>query len=157
MKKILIYLCLFLLFSCKSQNIVKQNKAEFYLKKTIEIFEQQKGKIDVKNDFILLSSMNFNDTILKDAKYCIGIAIMNSNSTMNLKYEKTYEYRNFTVISKDALNVFKSLLRSVPHKNVNKNNIPGLMYNPFNVTFYLDKNGKIVYIYPDIYQMYYNE
>lgn len=157
MKKILIYLCLFLLFSCKSQNIVKQNRAEFYLKRTIEIFEEKKRKIDTKSDFILLSSMNFNDTILKDAKYCLGISIMSSNLTNNLKYKKTFTYKDFTVISNDALNVFKALLLPAPYKNVNKNDNEGVMYNPFSVTLFLDKNGKIVYVSPDDYENYYKK
>lgn len=157
MKNILIGLCLFLLFNCHSQSIVKRNKAEFYLNKTIEIYEQKKGKIDIENDFIFLSSMNFNDTILKDAKYCVGIAVMSSKSTKNLEYKKTYKYKDFTIVSKDTLNVFKSLLSSVPYKNINKNNIKGLMYNPFNVTLFLDKNGKIVYISPADYEIYYKE
>lgn len=157
MKKILICICLFLLFNCNSQSIVKQNKAELYLNKTIEIFEKNKRKIDVNSDFIFLSSINFNDTILKDAKYCLGISIMSSNLTSNLKYKKTFKYKGFTVVSKDTLNVFKTLLIPAPYVNVNKNDKKGVMYNPFNITLFLDKKGKIIYTSPDIYQSYYAE
>jgi hypothetical protein len=155
MKKILIYLFLFLLFSCKSQNIDKEDKARFYLNKTIEIFEEKKHKIDSENDFILLSSMNFNNTILKDAKYCIGISIMSSNLTNGLKYKKTFRYKNITVISKDTLSIFKTSLLPVPFKNVNKNNKEGVTYDPFTITLFLDKRGKIVYVSPDDYENYY--
>ncbi|WP_276965973.1 hypothetical protein [Chryseobacterium sp.] len=155
MKKILTSICIFLLFNCKSQSIVKRDEVENYLNKTIEIFEQKKGKIDVKNDFILLSSMKFNDTVLKDARFCIGIAIMSSSLTKNLEYKNIYKYKDFTVVSKDSLNIFKPLLLIAPYKNINGYDKNGLRYNPFNITLYLDKKGKIVYVYPDIYQSYY--
>lgn len=157
MRKILITCCLLLLFKGKSQSIMKQDRAEHYLNKTIEIFKQKKGNIDLKSDFIFLSSMKFNDSILKDAKYCIGIAVMSSNLTRNLEYKKIYKYKEFTVVAKDALNVFTSLLLSAPYKNINGYDKSGLTYNPFTITLYFNEKGKIMYVYPDLYQSYYME
>lgn len=146
-----------LLFNCKSQNIIKQNKAKFYLDKTIEIFEQKKRKINPSSDFIFLSSMKFNDTILKDAKYSIGISIMSSNLTSNLKYKHIYKYKNFKVVSKDTLNIFKSLLLSAPYENMNKNNKKGVTYDPFNISLFVDEKGNIIYVSPDIYESDYKK
>ncbi|WP_130867487.1 hypothetical protein [Chryseobacterium indologenes] len=120
------------------------------LKLSIDLYKS-KNSIDSPNDiFLVLTSKKINDTIgFPGTDYGIGITIIEKRNAKNIEYKKLYKYKDYIIISADSLDVFKSLIVSIPYKNINQKLLPnGIIYDPFNVSFIFNKKDEIIYLYP---------
>lgn len=111
-------LLIFLIISCKGQNIEKkQNNLKKITQSYID-FKKSVGKFDMKNDVILIGANSIDTNT-----YWLDIVFDNSHNLYGMDYKDLYQIDGLKVIifkDLDKSQLLENIFEKIPYENLNK-------------------------------------